>query len=142
METCPFCQISKENRVIKQGNLAYVILSNPRLMPGHLLVIPKRHLAKISELSKEETEEIFSLLAEFQEKILAKISSGCDIRQNFKPYVKSSRLSVDHLHFHLLPRNFKDELYEKVEKHKEPLFQELPGKEKEEISALLAGFKR
>ena len=94
---CPFCGCAKEeNRILKEGDYAYVIFSNPRLMPGHLLVIPKRHVdGRVGNLSKAERDEIFDLLAEFQEKILEKIAHGCDIRQKFKPYVKESQTHVD-----------------------------------------------
>lgn len=138
MENCPFCEISKEGRTLKEGKFAYVIFSNPRLMPGHLLVIPKRHIERISELGEEERDEIFDLLVEFQTKIISKLTSGCDIRQNFKPYVKNSRTHIDHVHFHLLPRDFQDEIQEKAEKHKDPLYKDLTVEEKEKITALLS----
>jgi len=135
-ENCPFCVIAKENRFLKQGAYTYVILSNPKLMPGHLLVIPKRHVYQLTELHEEEKKEIFNLLIEFQEKILTKLSAGCDIRLNYKPYVKNSRTHVSHMHFHLLPRDFQDELQQKAEQHKDPLYQELSEKEKNKITDL------
>jgi len=46
---CVFCDINKEKtRLIKNGKNVFIIFSNPRLMEGHLLVVPKRHVAKIS----------------------------------------------------------------------------------------------
>jgi diadenosine tetraphosphate (Ap4A) HIT family hydrolase len=134
---CPFCIITKEQRTLKEGTFAYVIFSNPRLMPGHLLVIPKRHVTRINQFTKEEKDEIFSMLIEFQDKILSKLASGCDIRQNFKPYVKNSRTHVDHVHFHLLPREFEDELQMKVEQHKDSLYKDLSDEEKNNITELL-----
>ena len=133
---CPFCNIYKEDRTIKETKNVYVILSNPRLVAGHTLVIPKRHVTIISQLTKEEQSEIFTLLVEFQAKILEKLSSGCDIRQNFKPYVKNSQTHVDHVHFHLLPRDFQDELQEKAEKFKDPLYKDLSEEEEERIIKL------
>ena len=115
-----------------------MIFSNPRLMPGHLLVIPKRHMeGKIKDLSKEERDEIFDLIAEFQSKILEKLASGCDIRQNYKPYVENSRTHVNHLHFHLYPREYKDELHEKADIYRTPLYQDLAQEEKERLFRLL-----
>ncbi len=134
---CPFCTISKEERLLKETTQAFVIFSNPRLMPGHLLVIPKRHVYALSELNEEEKKEIFDLLVEFQTKILTKLSTGCDVRLNYKPYVKNSRTHVSHMHFHLLPRSFQDELQEKAERHKDPLYQDLSDTEKLEIGKLL-----
>ena len=68
---------------------------------------------------------------EFQEKILAKFASGCDIRQNCRPFQKQSNLKVDHVHYHLLPREFKDELYQKCQIYETEIFRRLTEEEKE-----------
>jgi histidine triad (HIT) family protein len=135
---CPFCEIDKEKtRIIKSGSHSLVIFSNPRLMPGHLLVVPRRHVEKLSDLKKEEKEEIFQLLEEFQEKILKNIAPGCDIRQNYRPFQKQGRLKVHHLHFHLQPRFFEDELYQKCQKFETELFLEAKREEIEKILKLI-----
>jgi diadenosine tetraphosphate (Ap4A) HIT family hydrolase len=140
-ENCPFCtSVRKEQRILKEGQYAYVIFSNPRLMAGHLLVIPKRHVeGKLQDLIQEERDEIWSFLVEFQAKILERLGSGCDIRQNYKPYVEDSRTHVNHMHFHLHPREHKDELHEKADIYRKPLYKELPEEEKERIFNILNG---
>jgi len=137
MKSCPFCEITKEGRTLKEGEFCYVIFSNPRLIAGHLLVIPKRHVYKLSELNKEEKEEVLNLLTEFQDKIINKLSGGCDIRLNYKPYVKNSQTHVGHMHFHLLPRDFEDELQQKAEKFKDALYKKLTEAEKQKLTELL-----
>jgi len=91
-------------------------------------VIPKRHVEKISELTSDEKKEIFDLLVEFQEKLLKRFS-GCDIRQNYRPFQKDGNIKVSHLHFHLQPREFKDELYDKCQKYETEMFKVLPEEE-------------
>ena len=60
---CPFCNINSEKtRILEDKKFVRVIFSNPRLMPGHLLIIPKRHVEKISELNKEEQMNYLKLL--------------------------------------------------------------------------------
>lgn len=121
--SCPFCEIDKaRTRIIKEGKHALVIFSNPRLMPGHLLVVPKRHVEKLSQLSEEERTELMDLVVEFQERILAKMAGGCDIRQNYRPFQKQSDLKVHHLHIHLQPREFEDELYAACQIHETGIF--------------------
>lgn len=124
---CPFCSIlSKEkSRLIREADHTFVIFSNPRLMKGHLLVIPKRHVLKLAALSAEEKRELFETVIEFQEKILAKLSAGCDIRQNCRPFTAQSDVKVDHLHFHLQPRELRDELYEKCQIHEKDIFHQV-----------------
>lgn len=135
-QDCAFCTSARtEERILKEGKLAFVIFSNPRLVPGHLLVIPKRHIeGRLQDLTREELAEIFDLLVEFQTKIITKLGSGCDIRQNYKPYFTESLTHVDHMHFHLLPRFLNDELHAS-EKHE---YRSLPDEEKVRMWKLLA----
>jgi len=134
--TCPFCDINKEKtRIIKQGEYCYVCFSNPRLMEGHLLIIPKRHVEKISELNKNEKEELINFVVEYQEKILNGLARGCDIRQNYRPFQGKSKLKLDHLHIHLQPRHFEDELYKKCQIFEKSIFKELTREEIDKINA-------
>lgn len=111
-------------------------LSNPRLVPGHLLVIPFSHVEKISELKKIEVLEIFKMLSIYEEKILEKFSAGCDIRSNYRPFIKQNSVKVDHLHFHLQPRTFEDELFKKSQIHEKEIWKKLSKKEIEKFSKL------
>lgn len=134
---CPFCKIDLERtRILKEGKYTLVVLSNPRLVDGHLLVIPKRHVEKLSELNEKEKLEIFETLLEFQEKILTKFASGCDIRQNCRPFLKQNELKVDHVHFHLIPRELDDELYQKCQIPEIGIFRMLTEEEKEKFVKL------
>jgi histidine triad (HIT) family protein len=130
IKTCPFCTIdTKRTKIINSKPYTIVILSNPRLVPGHLLVIPKRHVEKLSELIEEEKNELCNTVIEFQEKILLRVSSGCDVRQNYRPFLKEGRLKVDHLHIHLIPREFKDDIFRHIQIFENNLFKELDEKE-------------
>lgn len=136
---CPFCQIDGEKtRIIEEKRLTMVVLSNPRLMPGHTLVIPKRHCEKLTELTREERVELFDTIIEFQAKILERYAKGCDIRQNLRPFLPQSRLKIDHVHFPLQPREFKDELYERCQQYETALFQDLTDDEREKFVRLFA----
>lgn len=128
---CPFCKIITENseRIIRQTERVFVVFSNPKLMRGHLLVISKRHVEKLSELDKEERVELFEEIINIENKIIEKIASGCDITQHYRPFIQQNNLKVDHVHFHLKPREFEDELYKKVQVNEKELFSELTREE-------------
>jgi histidine triad (HIT) family protein len=135
---CPFCDILKtKKRIIEEGKSVFVALSNPRLMMGHILVIPKRHVEKISELEKKEREELFYFTIKFQEKILEKIAPGSDIRPHYRPFIVQTDLKIDHLHIHLQPRFLDDELYKKSQIYHRNIFKSLTEKEASEIIKLL-----
>src|SRR3546814_6369400 len=114
MKDCPFCN-SKE-RVIRENDHAFAVLSNPRKMPGHFLVMPKRHIEKPWELKPEELQDIFDLIFFIEQKIIGTLGDGCDIRQNYRPFMQQSKLKVDHIHFHVYPRYFDDYLYKVSER--------------------------
>ena len=137
-EICPFCSEEVKERALKKGKFAFVLLSNPRIAPGHLLTIPKRHVQKLSELNNSEIKEIFEFLANFQDKILSKLSTGTEIRQNYKPYFGNSKTHVKHFHFHLVPRKETDEIATRVDIYRKPLYKELSEAEKNRILKLLA----
>src|SRR5580658_7612895 len=99
---CPFCNLEK--RELKTNKLASLFLRNPRKVPGHFLVIPKRHVEKPWELTKAELNDIFELLFLVEEKLISKLGQGADIRQNYRPFMKASKIKQDHVHFHIYPR--------------------------------------
>ena len=134
---CPFCYTDAEKtRIIAQRVFVYVALSNPRLVPGHMLVIPYRHVERLSELDAEERRELFDTAIEFQERVTKTFAAGADIRQQFMPFIAQDRLKVDHSHIHILPRNFKDELYEKCQVHQKEIFQDISKDEMDRYEGL------
>lgn len=135
MNNCPFC--STTDRVLKENENAKVILSNPRKMPGHFLVIPKRHVEEPWELKKEELTDVFDLIFFIEKKIIGKLGDGVDIRQNYRPFLKQGKLKVDHVHFHVYPRYFEDYLYKVSEQFETDLFTDLDEGEAEEVAKLL-----
>jgi diadenosine tetraphosphate (Ap4A) HIT family hydrolase len=106
-------------------------------MPGHLLVIPKRHVLSLSELIDAERKELLDVTIEYQEKILKHVASGCDIKQHNRPFLPENDLKVDHVHIHLQPREFEDELYLKAHIHDREIFKPLEESERESMRARL-----
>jgi diadenosine tetraphosphate (Ap4A) HIT family hydrolase len=132
---CPFC--NPEERVLKENDYAQVVLSNPRKVPGHFLVVPKRHVEKPWELEPAELQGIFDLIFFVEQKIIGKLGDGCDIRQNYRPFLKQNDLKVDHLLFHIIPRTLDDYIYSVSEKYDAELFAELDDIERAAVSKLL-----
>ncbi len=136
-QACPFCEINNEKtRIIRKNILTTVALSNPRLMPGHTLVIPNRHLEKPWELTDNEIIAIFNEINFVRYKLLNSIATGCDVRQNYRPFLAQSKLKVNHVHFHVLPRTDEDGLYKKSMKFEKSIFKDLTSKERETILKL------
>ncbi len=136
-DSCPFCTINpKHTIIVKKFKECYVCFSNPRLMPGHLLVIPYRHVERPSELTARERRELFDVAIAYQEKILKKYW-GCDVKQNCRPTLKESAVKVNHIHIHVQPRAYQDELYRKVQIHQDKVFRSITAKEVKQFLKLL-----
>jgi diadenosine tetraphosphate (Ap4A) HIT family hydrolase len=135
MKDCPFC--TAKERILKENKTAFALLSNPRKAPGHFLVMPKRHIEKPWELTADELQDVFELIFFIEQKIIGKLGDGCDVRQNYRPFLEQSRLKVNHIHFHVIPRYNQDYIYQVAEKYETDLFTDLDDKEAAEVSKLL-----
>jgi len=132
---CPFCNLNE--RVLKENELAQVFLSNPRKVPGHFLVTPKRHVEKPWELTPEELQAVFELIFFVEQKIIGKLGEGANVRQNYLPFVKQGQVKVNHVHFHVIPRSQGDYLYKVAEQYEDEVFAELDEVERKEVTKLL-----
>lgn len=137
---CPFCsaKLSKE-RILYEEKLVFVILSDPRLMEGHTLVIPTRHVSSLAELTEDERRKLFHVAIRFQEK-LKKLypGGGCDLSQHDRPFMPTTKLTIPgHIHIHLRPRTWQDGYYERVLMHETGMFGELTRAEMKKFRKLL-----
>lgn len=134
--TCPFC--NAKDRVLKSNEHAVMILSNPRKVPGHLLVLPKRHVEEPWALTDIELRDIFDLIFYAEQKIVGKLGDGIDIRQNYRPFKKhTTNFAANHVLFHVIPRAADDYIYSVSEKFERDLFAELDPLEAREVGKLL-----
>ena len=133
---CPFC--NPLERVVKSNDTAQILLSDPRKVPGHILVMPKRHVDAPWQLTHQELEDIFKLIFFVEKRIIGKLGDGCDIRQNYRPFMKQNSIKVDHVHFHVIPRSLHDYIYSVAEKYETDLFAELDDLERSEVVKLLS----
>ena len=104
---CIFCQKQKET-VLLQNELAYSILDEYPVTEGHTLIIPKRHVEIILELSLIETESIFLLIKERIRNVETNPDSdilGWNIGIN---QGEVAGQTIKHFHVHLIPRRKDD----------------------------------
>lgn len=132
---CPFC--SSKEPVLRENTHAQIVLSNPHKVPGHVLVMPKRHVEKPWELEPEEISAIFELIFFAQKQFLGKLGEGFDIRQNYRPFMKENELKVDHVVFHVIPRTSGDYLAKISGKYEQDLFADLDEVERDAVERLL-----
>lgn len=102
---CVFCDIINKkipSRIVYEDDKVLAILDLSQLTYGHTLVMPKKHVANVLE-ADEETIAACSVTAQ---KLARQIvnntgAKGVHIITNCG---KAAGQSVDHLHFHIIPR--------------------------------------
>ena len=100
---CPFCKEEiLEAQAFYESELAVGLLTYKPAVPGHVLIIPKRHVERFEELSAAEMGAIQDLIRKVHE--AEKALFGKDDYLLIQKNGLSAGQSVPHLHFHYLPR--------------------------------------
>ncbi|PID32099.1 hypothetical protein CR970_02370 [Candidatus Saccharibacteria bacterium] len=135
MAVCPFCDIDNP---VRENELAQVFLSNPHKVPGHVLVMPKRHIENPAELTPEELQACFELIFLVQKRFMGKLGDGFDIRQSYWPFQDENSLKLKHVLFHVIPRSANDYLFQFMEgKRPEDAYAGLDDAEGDAVARLL-----
>lgn len=100
-DTSP-CELCKPNEVVFENALAYVRYDSNSLSRGHVLVVPKRHVASFFDMTSEEQSAVLALLNQAHASTHARHSpDGYNIGVNIGKAGGQSRM---HVHVHLIPR--------------------------------------
>ena len=105
--TCPFCRIAaggaQSELVVHRGTTCFVVLNLYPYNPGHLMVVPNRHVADYADLTADETAEVAALTQQTLRTIrAASTPQGFNVGLNLGG-VAGGSLS-QHLHQHVVPR--------------------------------------
>jgi diadenosine tetraphosphate (Ap4A) HIT family hydrolase len=96
------CELCKPEAVIAENALAYARRDNNALSRGHVLVVPKRHVANFFDMNPEEQGAVLALLNQAERSIRKEHSpDGYNIGVNVGKAGGQSRM---HVHVHLIPR--------------------------------------
>jgi diadenosine tetraphosphate (Ap4A) HIT family hydrolase len=96
------CELCTPDMVVLEDELAYVRYDNNSLSKGHVLVVPRRHVADFFEMSSAEKSAILSLLDRAKARIAREFApDGYNIGVNVGPAGGQTRM---HVHVHLIPR--------------------------------------
>ena len=104
---CVFCVAQSTESglalVVHDAPLAYVILNLYPYNAGHLMVVPRRHAASLSLLTRDELNAI-ALLTQRSEQVLTEAYQPQGINVGMNLGRPAGAGIVDHLHVHLVPR--------------------------------------
>jgi ATP adenylyltransferase len=103
---CVLCRIrdgEESERVIARSELGYVVLNKYPYNPGHVMVVPNRHVGDLEGFDDEESLELQRLLRRAVKAL----------REEMEPHGFNIGLNIgrvagaglpDHLHWHVVPR--------------------------------------
>jgi len=96
------CELCVPGPVLAQNELAYARLENNPLSRGHVIVVPRRHVADFFEMTAAEQAALLELLNEVHRLVQERHSpDGYNVGVNVGKAAGQSRL---HVHVHLIPR--------------------------------------
>ena len=99
-----------------QNTLSFLSMSFPEKEDAHVLVIPKRHFTYIEEIPKYIQHELIDHVV-LMVKVLRKTHDGCNILLNDG---RTAGQTIFHVHYHIIPRNRRDEIKVEGWKKKKP----------------------
>lgn len=96
---CIFCMIKD---YVLENDLAYAIFDKTPVNKGHMLIIPKRHVANFFDITKEELNALFDLVKEAKSMLDKEyLPDAYNVGVNCG---EDAGQSVMHAHIHLIPR--------------------------------------
>ncbi len=105
---CIFCTLPREgrdrdHRILVQGRRVFAILNTFPYNPGHLMVVPHRHVARLGELGDDEGLELLHLTTAAMEALEEVYHpEGFNVGLNLG---RAAGAGIeDHLHVHVVPR--------------------------------------
>jgi histidine triad (HIT) family protein len=108
--TCTFCQIAKGElpaHIVHRDESVIAFLDRAPLLPGHVLVMPAKHVETLDDLPDELLAPVFAAVRR------ASIAVQKALRAEGSFVATNTRVSqsVPHLHVHVVPRNKGDGLF-------------------------------
>ena len=107
---CIFCKIVDgrlDCATVLETDEAIAFLDIGPLAKGHLLLIPKRHVAKLDDMNASQAGAVLRHLPALGKAV--RQATGCEGYNVLQNNDRVARQVVMHVHFHIIPRNTGDE---------------------------------
>ena len=106
-EECPFCSIPRlpdeDSLVIARGEVVYAVLNLHPYNPGHLMVVPYRHVAELEDLTLDESAELMEF-TQLAVRAMKKASAPHAFNIGLNLGAVAGGSLSEHLHQHVVPR--------------------------------------
>ncbi len=106
-EGCPFCRIphlsDEEGLVVARGDTVYAVLNLHPYNPGHLMVLPYRHVADLEELEPAEAHELM-VFTQAAVRAMKRVAAPHAFNVGLNLGAVAGGSLAEHLHQHVVPR--------------------------------------
>ncbi len=100
------CELCAPRQVVAENALAYARIDDAPLSRGHVMIIPRRHVADFFDMTMDEQAAILALLNEVQRDVQKEHApDGYNVGVNIGKAGGQTRM---HVHVHLIPRYLGD----------------------------------
>eukprot|EP00834_Sanchytrium_tribonematis_P009082 NODE_1469_length_994_cov_0.446927.p1 type:complete len:157 gc:universal NODE_1469_length_994_cov_0.446927:538-68(-) len=128
--------IIPDYEVFFENNLIYAMVNTKPVVPGHVLLVPKRVVPRYYDLTDEETNEI-AVQSKIIGRVVEKLFDATSLTFVCQDG-KDSGQSVPHVHLHILPRkpndfSRNDDIYDVLEKRARIDVDEMPPRSADEM---------
>lgn len=102
MIECPFCTRIARAKIIVGNELAAAIKDAYPVSPGHILIVPRRHIENFLDMTMEEQAAVWALVDPVR-RIVEKnrLPDGYNIGVNVG---EAAGQTIAHAHLHVIPR--------------------------------------
>lgn len=103
MSDCIFCKIAEgeiPSEIVYQDDKIVVFKDTSPQAPVHILMIPRKHIASLDEISAEDSELISYMMLKIKE-----VTAAQSLTDGYRVVVncgEDGQQTVKHLHFHIL----------------------------------------
>lgn len=100
---CPFCDPRvRQSQIYHEGKHLMVMLNHHPLLEGHSMIVPKRHVVQLDELTPEEMVELGDTVR-LVKKVFERVYNTSDYLFVLQNGVNAGQ-TVLHAHIHMIPR--------------------------------------
>lgn len=104
---CAFCDPAVLNRqAFYRDDLVLALYTHKPILPGHCLIIPKRHVERFEGLSKEEELQMSELIKKVNQAAMKVFGTSAYLL--LQKNGREVGQEVPHVHFHYVPRKAGD----------------------------------
>jgi len=107
LDTCPFCRIISgvlPGTIVHQDPVSLVIMDMQPINPGHMLVLPREHINRLSDLPAADGGHLFNL-AQRLSRALFQSGIPCQGVNLLLSDGLMAGQEIPHLHLHVVPRH-------------------------------------